>query len=62
MQCIYLKQVTSDVLFGNIGGNLGLFVGMSLLSFVELIELGLQFILVYVKDKKRESYQNQHHH
>ena len=48
------KKITSDVLFGNIGGNLGLFVGMSILSFIEMIEVIIQLILVLINDKKKE--------
>ena len=38
--------VTSISLLGNIGGNLGLFVGVSLLTFVEIIEIALSSLYV----------------
>jgi len=39
-------SLTAISLFGNIGGNLGLFLGMSILTFVEIIELLVNIILV----------------
>ena len=39
-----IPEITSDYLFSNIGGNLGLFIGMSLLSFVEFLEIIVQLI------------------
>ena len=36
-------SLTFDILLANIGGNFGLFTGMSILSFVEFIEI---FILI----------------
>ena len=41
-------SLTFDMLVANIGGNLGLFTGMSLLSFVELIELILSILFVFI--------------
>ncbi len=35
----FCEKITTDALFGNIGGNLGLFIGMSILSFVEIFEM-----------------------
>ena len=35
-------------LFSNIGGTLGLFLGISLLSFVEIIELVLEILFVFL--------------
>ena len=43
--------ITANDLFGNVGGDLGLFIGMSLLSFVELIELCFSFIQIIFKAK-----------
>lgn len=42
-----IPKVTPDELFGTIGGNLGLFIGMSLLSFVEILEIFIEFLLIY---------------
>ncbi len=39
-------SLTAISLFGNIGGNLGLFIGMSILTFIELVELFINIILV----------------
>jgi hypothetical protein len=39
-------------LIANIGGTLGLFVGVSVLSFVEILELGINIILLYYKKQK----------
>jgi hypothetical protein len=44
------KQVEFFDLIANIGGTLGLFIGISLLSFVELVELVLE--LAFVDHKK----------
>lgn len=38
------------LLLSNFGGSLGLFVGMSILTFVELIELAFQFVQFTVLD------------
>ena len=38
-------KMTADDLFGTLGGHLHLFMGMSLLSFVEIAELMLLFVL-----------------
>ena len=42
-------QTTSNTLISNLGGNLGLFLGVSLLSFVEIIEIFIQ--LLYLRFK-----------
>lgn len=39
------------LLLSNFGGSLGLFVGMSILTFVELIELAFQFVQFTVLDR-----------
>jgi hypothetical protein len=36
-------------LISNIGGNLGLFIGISFLSFAELIELFIEIIYIIIK-------------
>lgn len=48
-----IPEVSPDALFANIGGNLGLFIGMSLLSFVEFFEFGVEIILLSFKKKKK---------
>ena len=39
-------------LFANIGGTTGLFIGISVLSFVELIEFLLEVIIIYFENRK----------
>jgi len=34
-------------LISNIGGNMGLFIGVSFLSFAELIELFIEIVLIF---------------
>ena len=54
-----IPEINGDSLLGNIGGNLALFAGMSVLSFVEIIELLIQSVLIlrnYKKDKKISSF------
>ena len=41
-----IAQMTVFDLISNIGGNLGLFIGISFLSFAELIELLVEIILI----------------
>ena len=43
-----------DMFFGNIGGQLGLFLGISLLSFVELLELIVQFVILLIEHRKQK--------
>ena len=45
-------KITLDDLIGSIGGHLHLFIGMSLLSFIELIEL--VYIVMVVKFSSRQ--------
>jgi hypothetical protein len=43
-----INEIPSTLLIdlvGNIGGQLGLFIGISLLSFIEIIELFIDFII-----------------
>jgi hypothetical protein len=42
-------ETSSLTLISNIGGNLGLFIGVSLLSFVEIIEVGLEVAFMVFK-------------
>ena len=44
-----IPEINGDQLLGNIGGNLALFAGMSALSFVEIIELIIEIILISIK-------------
>jgi predicted tellurium resistance membrane protein TerC len=44
------KPAMTD-LIGNIGGNLIFFLGMSLLSFVEVLEIVIDLALLYVRKK-----------
>lgn len=41
-----IPEINGDQLLGNIGGNLALFAGMSALSFVEIIELIIDVVLI----------------
>lgn len=45
------NMLLPDVI-ANIGGTLGLFVGISLLSFVEIIEIVINFLIIYYKNTK----------
>lgn len=42
------ESITSTALISNIGGTLGLFMGMSLLSFIEIIELLIEIFFLYL--------------
>ena len=49
-------QTSADDLFSNIGGTLGLYVGVSILSAVEIVELGFNLIMAlisYLKSRKQ---------
>ncbi len=41
------KSTVAD-LFSSIGGNLGLFMGVSMLTLVELIEIGIEIIFIII--------------
>ena len=45
-------KMSAEVLLGTIGGHLHLFMGMSLMSFVEIVELGVLFVLNYKQGQK----------
>ena len=45
-------KMSAEVLLGTIGGHLHLFMGMSLMSFVEIVELGVLFVLNYKQAKQ----------
>ena len=49
-------KISAEDLLGKLGGHLHLFLGMSLLSFVEVVELTVFGLNLYIKDfkKKRE--------
>ena len=40
-----------DTLLANMGGNLGLLTGASILSFIELIELILSILIIVLREK-----------
>ena len=44
-------DTTLEELLGSIGGNAGLFIGISILTLVELIELAAEIVLILVKSK-----------
>jgi hypothetical protein len=46
-------QMTFETLLGSIGGQLGLFIGISVLSLMEVIELFFEFFLVFIKLYRR---------
>lgn len=51
-------QTTLQTLFGNLGGQLGLFIGISFLSLVELLEIATQLFVVcwkHFKNKRQEN-------
>ncbi len=41
-------SMTSEGLFANVGGNLGLFIGLSILSLIEIFELFVTFVVVTI--------------
>jgi hypothetical protein len=46
-------SLTGDVLLGNIGGVLGLFIGISIMSLMEVFELFIEFIkIIYHHNKE----------
>ncbi len=47
--------ITSDMIFGNLGGQLGLFIGISCLSFIELLELVIIIVDLILKRKKKHN-------
>jgi hypothetical protein len=47
--------ITIDLLVAIIGGNLALFVGMSVLSIVEGFEVACYLLFIFLKDKKRQN-------
>ena len=49
-------KVTELDLISNIGGILGVFVGISFLSLIELIEIALEMIFIYCDNKKKLSF------
>lgn len=48
-------QISFDTLLSNIGGNLGLFTGASILTSIELIELLLAVLILHFKAKRKIS-------
>ena len=53
LSSIESPAITIDVLVAIIGGNMGLFLGISVLSFIELVELA--FVTVHCCIKKNEN-------
>ena len=47
--------ITIDLLVAIIGGNLALFVGMSVLSIVEGFEVACYLLFIFLKDNKRQN-------
>lgn len=45
--------ITFDTLISNIGGNLGLFIGISILSIMELFEYVIQAIILFLSKYKK---------
>jgi hypothetical protein len=57
LQYTYLSSspmMTVLDLIANLGGTLGLFIGVSILSFVEIFELGLEILFVFFKSRQIE--------
>lgn len=57
----YTHEIAANTpisLLGSIGGNLGLFIGASLLTFVELVELTIEFIFICLKKQKNSNNNN----
>ena len=46
-------SVTPNDMFGLIGGQLGLFLGISILSFIEIVEIIIDSIFIYWRNKKQ---------
>lgn len=46
-----MPEITFETLLANIGGQLGLFIGISLLSLIELLELFLHILLITCKHR-----------
>jgi hypothetical protein len=40
-------------LISNVGGTFGLFIGISLLSFLEIVEIIYELLSIYFKNKER---------
>ena len=46
---IFLKILVFQFIFSSFGGNLGLFLGMSFLTFVEFFEIGFNCVLISIR-------------
>jgi hypothetical protein len=51
------EKISTEDLLGNIGGQLGLFIGISFLSVIEVVELGLEIIRTVYLHKKSNKIQ-----
>jgi hypothetical protein len=57
LEYTYVEEVaatTPDSLVGNIGGQFGLFIGISLLSVIEIVEIIIQFIFIACSKRIRK--------
>ena len=46
-----VPSIKLEELFGSVGGNFGLFIGVSILSFFEVIEISLDIIILFLKNR-----------
>jgi hypothetical protein len=53
-QIVEVPNYTPISLISNIGGTLGLFLGMSLLSFIEIVDLVIQMILTSTRSNSNQ--------
>jgi hypothetical protein len=54
-----IPKMNSFDFISNLGGNFGLFIGISILSFAEFIELFIEIILIFFKrDNSLVQFQN----
>jgi hypothetical protein len=46
-------KITFETLFGTLGGHLGFFIGLSILSFIEIVELLIELMLILIEHRKK---------